>query len=71
VRVGVMARRRVLARVALLTQHPKHMRHNCYLWSLSLSVHRIFQHYLKNGTIFGKKLLNKKLRFDFLYNFIP
>ena len=33
-------------------------------------LHRIFQHYLINGTIFGKKLLSiKYVCFDFPYKF--
>ena len=34
-----------------------------------LWLHHIFLHYLINGTIFGKKLLNVKCVFYFLYNF--
>ena len=37
--------------VALVIQHAKHMRF--HLWRVRLYL--IFTHYLKNGTIFGKK----------------
>ena len=31
----------------------------------------MFPHYLKNGTIFGKKTIEYKNMFLFLYNFLP
>ena len=31
--------------------------------------HRMFRHYLINGTVFGKESLKKNVCFDFLYNF--
>ena len=39
----------------------------CHLWPALLC--DIFPHYLVNGLIYKKKLLNIKLCFDFLYNF--
>jgi hypothetical protein len=63
--VCVCARARGRARVALLVQHAKRMR--CHLWLFWL--HRVFPHYLINGTIFGKRLWNIKCVFYFLYKF--
>jgi hypothetical protein len=41
----------------------------CHLWPVRL--YRILPHYLINGTIFGKMLLNiTYVCFDFLYNFL-
>jgi hypothetical protein len=37
------------------------------MWPVPL--YNIFPHYVKRGKIFGKKLVNTKLCFDFLYNF--
>jgi hypothetical protein len=52
------------AHVALLIQHATRIRHTVtHLWPLRL--HHIFRHYLINGTIFGKKLLNTKCVFWF------
>ena len=61
-RVGVDALARACAcvYVYLLTQHVAHAPY-CHLRPLWL--HRIFRHYLINGTIFGKKLLNIKCVF--------
>ena len=37
-----------------------------------VSLYRVFPHYLTNGTIFGKTLLNiYNMCVDFLYNFLP
>jgi len=46
-------------------RHPACNAHapNCHLWSVRL--YSIFPHYLINGTIFGKKLLNTKCVFWF------
>ena len=59
--VGARARACACARVALLIQHAAR-RHIviCGLW-----LYHIFQHYLINGTIFGKNLLNIKCVFWF------
>ena len=38
----------------------------CHVWSVWL--YYIFPHYLKNGTIFGKKYRTLSVNFDFLYN---
>ena len=40
---------------------------HCHLWPLWLC--HVFSHYLINGMIFGKELLNTKLYFDFVYKF--
>ena len=61
-RVGVGAP----ARVSLLSQHATRMRHIVS----GLSGSTFFAHYLMNGTIFGEKLLNLNVCFDFLYNLI-
>jgi hypothetical protein len=59
----------VCVSVALLNQHatPMH-RIVWYLWPLRL--YHILPHCLINYTIFGKKLLNIKVCFVFLYNFV-
>jgi hypothetical protein len=44
--------------VALVVQHTMRNAPYCHLWPL-LPYH-IFPHYLKNGTIFGKELQNRK-----------
>jgi hypothetical protein len=50
--------------VALIIQHVKRMRRIvCHLWLVQL--YHIFPHYLINGTIFGKTLLNVKCVFWF------
>jgi hypothetical protein len=56
--------------VALIIQHEKHKHHIIqyydyyyYLWPVWF--HYIFPHYLINGRILGKKLLNKKCVFRF------
>ena len=49
---------------ALLIQHATRMRH--IVTPLSQP---IFRHYLINGAIFGKKVVEYKTCFDFLYNF--
>ena len=54
----------VYVQVALLFQHATRMRHIVmYLWPVRLL--HIFRHYLINGTVFGKKLLNIKCVFWF------
>ena len=53
--------------VALGIQYAMHMRH-IDICGLSRS-YNIFPHYLINGTIFGKKVIEHKMCFDFLYNF--
>jgi len=40
----------------------------CHLWPVRLYI--IFPHYLINGTIFEKKIIERKMRFDFVYNFL-
>jgi hypothetical protein len=57
----------VCASVALGIQRAMRMRHivNCGLPNFTT----FFPHYLINGTIFEKQLLNAKCVFDFLYNF--
>ena len=69
--VGARARARARARacpyerVVLLIQHAtRHHSHVRPLW-----LHHMFRHYLINGTIFGKKITEHKMCFDFLYKF--
>jgi hypothetical protein len=49
--------------VALVIQHAVRMLHYCHL--LPAPLYNIFPHYLINGTIFGKKILEHKMCFDF------
>ena len=53
--------------VAVVIQHTTHVRHiiDCGMYNSTI----FFPHYLINATMFGTKLLNIKLCFDFLYNF--
>ena len=53
--------------VALVIEHTKRMRRVISAWPLWL--HHTFRHYLINDTIFGKKVIEHKMCFDFLYNF--
>ena len=53
--------------VALGTQHALRMRH---IVICDLPGCTMFQHFLINGKIFEKKLLNIKACFDFLYKFV-
>jgi hypothetical protein len=50
-------RENAFARVVLLIQHETRIRH---IVCSPSCLHHIFRHYLPNGTIFGKKLLNIK-----------
>jgi len=53
--------------VALDTQHAMRLAGlYCHLWPVRL--YQVFTHYLINGTIFGKILLNNKMCFNVLYN---
>jgi len=56
--------------VALIIQHAKRMRHTILLlWPVRL--YHIFPHYLINGTIFGKKVIQGKICvLDFYTNFL-
>jgi len=53
--------------VALGIRHAMRMRH-IFIYGLT-SCKIFFPHYLINGKIFEKKLLNTKVCFDFLYKF--
>ena len=53
--------------VALVNMHAKRMRH-IVMWPAPL--YHIFPHYLINSAIFGKKVIEHKMCFGFLYNFV-
>jgi hypothetical protein len=40
---------------------------NCHLWPVVFT--KFFPHYLINGTIFEKKVVERKMYFDFVYKF--
>jgi len=46
-----------------------HVQALCYVAVCSLSGYHNFPRNIINGTIFGKKLLNIKVCFEFLYDF--
>jgi hypothetical protein len=54
--------------VALVIQHAMRMR-RIILSSVTLVALQYFPHYLINGMIFGKNVIDHTMYFDFLYNF--
>jgi hypothetical protein len=55
--------------VALVIHHAKRMRHVILSPAWPVWLYNIFPHYLIKGTIFGEKVIDKKVCFDLLYKF--